>query len=125
MFSLYGHFDCLYCRIIYRQVKDRPSAKELLSFVDGLFYFALFISDLGCIVQIIWILPLIVKTLSVAIDCLFYSIRNLHSFEKKIGKIFNDYGKDVPSHGNISLRLILFYDFYNLTCYFFNRHYPK
>ena len=65
------------------------------------------------------------KRISVAIDRLFYSIRNLHSFEKEIGKIFNDYGKDVPSLGNISLRLILFYDFYNLTCYFFNRHYPK
>ena len=65
------------------------------------------------------------KRISVAIDRLFYSIRNLHSFEKEIGKIFDDYGKDVPSLGNISLRLILFYGFYNLTYHFFNRHYPK
>ena len=68
---------------------------------------------IGCIVQIVLILPLIIKALSVAIDCRFYSIRNLHSFEKEIWNIFNDYGEDIPSSGNISLRLFLFYGFYN------------
>ena len=68
---------------------------------------------IGCIVQIVLILPLIIKALSVAIDCRFYSIRNLHSFEKEIWNIFNDYGEDMPSSGNISLRLFLFYGFYN------------
>lgn len=80
---------------------------------------------IGCIVQIVLILPFIIKTLSVVIDCRFYSIRNLHSFEKEIGKIFNDYGEDMPSLGNISLRLFLFYGFNNLIYYFFNGHYPK
>ena len=125
VFPLYSHFDCLYCRIIYRQVKDRPSAKELLSFVDGHLILCSSFLMIGCIVQIVLIFPLIIKTLSVAIVCRFYSIQNLHSFEKEIGKIFNDYGEDMPSLGNISLRLFLFCGFYNLTCHFFNGHYPK
>ncbi len=31
----------------------------------------------------------------------------------------------MPSLGNISLRLFLFYGFYNLIYYLFNGHYPK
>lgn len=102
-----------------------PISKKLLSFVDGRFCFASFFSDISCIVQIILYMTLIIKAQSVAIDYRFYSIRNLHSFEKEIGKIFNDYGEDMPSLGNISLRLFLFYGFYNLIYYFFNGHYPK
>ena len=35
VFPLYGHFDCLFCSIIHRQVNKCPSANRN-SFVDGL-----------------------------------------------------------------------------------------
>ena len=35
VFPLYGHFDCLFCSILYRQVNKCPSANRN-SFVDGL-----------------------------------------------------------------------------------------
>ncbi len=100
-----------------------PIANRIL-FVDGFLYFAPFFSDIGCIAQIVWILSLIIKLYKLLLIVIF-SIRNLHSFEKGIGEIFNDYGENMPSLSNISLRSFLFYGFYNLTYHFLNGHYPK
>lgn len=55
VFPLYGHFYCLFCSIVNKEVNRLPISKKLLSFVDGSFCFASFVSDISCIVQIYYI----------------------------------------------------------------------
>ena len=41
-------------------------------------------------------------SLSTVIPIVIFSTRNLHSFEKEIWEVFNNYGEDMPSLSNIS-----------------------